>query len=394
MTKVSRRVYRMTLAQFHKYLSDKRAELEACIQEITEIEARFRKAFQDELAVWQELFTFCYPRVKAERRNLPADLQAYLDRIEAEEEARIRGEIEALDKEIAEKRQIADGLTRRAQQAAQAMRAANPTLNAREEELKARIAQLQEEFTRAFEEEEALRQGPLGVLRHAGRIGRLRTLQKTIKQQQAEALKALRAVRKEWADTVQATAEKQAAWREEWQKTSVRLAEAQGQRDYLAEHLKELAEEAGLQRALQEMTETYAVPGELGEKLAALAQHNAVRRTFEEGLQAIAEALGLLKGLSNGLERFTQSVGKVLAEQRRYNLKPVQVPVPELAVSVNALWAELRQKVQDERYLGANPLEFVRLGREEITGRLSNEVIQAFFEGMGNALNEATKAWG
>ncbi|MBC7254940.1 MAG: hypothetical protein H5T66_02385, partial [Chloroflexi bacterium] len=120
----------------------------------------------------------------------------------------------------------------------------------------------------------------------------------------------------------------------------------------------------------------------------------AVRRTFEEGLQAIAEALGLLKGLSNGLERFTQSVGKVLAEQRRYNLKPVRVLVPELAVNVNALWAELRQKVQDERYLGANPLEFVRLGREEITGRLSNEIIQAFFEGMGNALNEATKAWG
>ncbi len=395
MTKVSRpRVYRMTLAQFHKYLTDKRAELEACIQEISEIEARFRKAFQEELVIWQDLFTFCYPRVKAERRNLPADLQAYLDRLEAEEEARIRGEIEALYREIAEKRQIADGLTQRAQKAAQAMRAANPSLNAREEELKARVAQLQEEFTRAFEEEEALRQGALGALRHIGRIRRLRALQKTIKQQQAEALKALRAVRKEWTDTVQATAEKQSTWREEWQKTSVRLAEAQGQRDYLSGHLKELAEEAGLQRALQEMTEMYTVPGELGEKLAELAWHNAVRRSFEEGLQAIAEALGLLKGLSNGLDRFTQSVGKVLAEQRRYNLKPVQVPVPEQAVNVNALWADLRQKVKDERYLGANPLEFIRLAREEVIGRLPNETIQAFFEGMGNALNEATKAWG
>lgn len=395
MTKVSRpRVYRMTLAQFHKYLTDKRAELEACIQEMTEIEERFRKAFQEELAVWQELFSFCYPRVKAERRTLPADLQTYLDRIEAEEEARIRGEIEALDKEIAEKRQTADDLTLRAQRAAQEMRAANPTLNAREEELKARIAQLQEEFTRAFEEEEALHQKPLGALRYAGRIRRLRALQKTVKSQQAEALKALRAVRKEWADTVQATAEKQSAWREEWQKLSVRLAEAQGQRDYLAEHLKELAEEAGLQRALQEMTEIYGVPGELGEKLADLARHNAVRRSFEEGLQAMSEALGLLKGLSNGLERFTQSVGKVLAEQRRYNLKPVQVPVPELAVGINALWADLRQKVKDERYLGANPLEFIRLAREEVTNRLPNETIQAFFEGMGKALDEATKAWG
>lgn len=388
------RVYRMTLAQFHKYLGDKREELDACRQEIEEIQVRFRKVFDDELAVWQDLFSYCFPRVKEGRAELPADFRAYLDGIEAEEKARIRGEIADLEREVAEKRALADNLVARAQEATEVMHASNPELNAQEEELKARVARLQDDFTRAFEEEDRLKAEALGGLRHAVRIRRLHRLQKTAKAQQEQALKALRQVRKSWLDTVQATSETQAALRQEWQEASIRISEAQGQRDYMVQHFDTLAEDAALLRALQELDRPTSVPGELGAKLAELAQHNVVRKSFEEGLASVAEALGLLKGVSDGLGRFRDSVGKVVAEQRRYNLKPVQVPVPHQAAAINAIWAELRQQVKNEDYMGSNPLEFVRIVKRYISEPLTNATIQAFFEGMGEALNQATKAWG
>jgi chromosome segregation ATPase len=388
------RVYRMTLAQFLKYLGDKREELDACRQEIDEIQARFRKVFNDELAAWQELFSYCFPRVKEGRAELPADFRAYLDRIEAEEQARIRGEIADLEREVAEKRAAADRLTAQAQEAIGAMRAANPELNSREEEVKTRVHRLQSDFTLAFEEEDRLKSEPLGWLRHGRRIRRLGRVQKTTKAQQEQALQALRQVRKTWLDTVQSTSETQAALRQEWQQTTIRVSEAQGQRDYMAEQFDTLAEDAALLRALQDLNLRITVSGELGAKLKELAQHNAVRKSYEEGLTAVAEALGLLKGVSDGLGRFRESVGKVVAEQRRYNLKPVQVPVPHQAAAINAIWAELRQQVKNEDYMGSNPLQFVRIVKRHISEPLTNATIQAFFEGMGEALNQATKAWG
>ncbi len=394
MTPNEQRVYRMSLAQFHQYLRDKRDELDACRGEIDEIQAKFRQVFNDELAAWQTLFSFCYPRIKEGRKELPADFRAYLDRVEAEETARINAEIATLDQEVAEKRRTGDGVTAQAQAAAQAMRAANPQLNEQEEALKARVAQLQQEFTRAYEEEEALDARALGWLRHGGRIARLRRLQKTTKQQQNRALTELRRVRKAWVDTVQSTGEVESTLRAEWQQTGVQAAQSQARHDYLQDHLAELAEEAALQRALQELSQPTSVPGELGDKLKELAQHNVVRKSYEDGLAAVAEALGLLKGISTGLEKFADSVGKVVAEQRRYNLKDVKVDVAQLAADVNGIWVPLRAQVKNEDYMGSNPLEFVRIVQQSISARLTNEVIKTFFEGMGEALNKATKAWG
>ncbi len=107
----------------------------------------------------------------------------------------------------------------------------------------------------------------------------------------------------------------------------------------------------------------------------------------------MAEALGLTKGVGEGLQRFQRSVGTVLQEQRRYNLKEVQVPVSYFAAALNEIWKDLRGKVQDEKYMGTHPLEFSQIVKRYIQERLTDANIQRLFEEMGEALNKATSAW-
>lgn len=393
MAKSEERVYRLNLEQFHRYLDEKRRELEACYKDVEEVQFQFNDIFKRELAAWQEKFSFCFPRLLAGRRELPPALAQLLDRTEAEERARLEQEIANLAEEIRAGRAKMDELTAQAQAANEALRRANPELNAQEEQIKARVVRYEDEYAQAFEEMERLRAAPLGGLLHGAKIRRLQKVQRLAKQQQTKLYAQLRQVRQAWQDKIKEAGDTQAALREEWQKVSVRVAEAQARHDHLQANLDTLAEQKAAQRVLEEMREPPDVPGELGQALKELVERNHVRWDYEQGLRAVAEVLGLTKGVGEGLKRFQKSVATVLQEQRRYNLKPVEVLLPQSVVTVNETWKELQAKVKDEKYMGAHPLEFSRTVDAYIKQRLTDAKIQDLFEQMGNALNQATAAW-
>jgi len=374
--KGAERVYRMTLAEFHRYLDDKRRELETCYKEIEEVQFQFNDIFKRELEAWKEKFAFCYPRVAARRRELPPAFAQLIDRAEAEERARLQAEIASLEKEIRESRAKMDELLAQAKATTGDLRRANPQFDQREEALKALIAKLEDQYAEAFEELEKLDTFPLGWLIHARRISKLKRAQRQAKEEQAKALMQLRQVR------------------QQWEQLGVRVAEAESRRAYLQTNLEALAEQGALQKVLENLNEPPDIPGELGEALRDLAQRNQVRRAYEEGLRAVAEILGLTKGVGEGLKRFQQSVATVLQEQRRYNLKEVQVPVSQWAVTLNETWKELQAKVKDEKQMGRHPLEFSQIVSQYVKGRLTDANIQGLFEHLGKALSQATAAWG
>ncbi len=390
---MQQRVYTMNLAQFDRYLRDKATEMRSCIRTVEAIHEQFQATFQRELDAWQELFRYCYPELTLHRKEMPAGLQAYLDRVEAEELARLQGEIADLEKQLAELRVKMDEETSQAQAALRTLQTANPRLNRREEELKATIVKLQDEFAQAYEQLEELQRPAMSWLVNGGAIRRVKRLQKTIKQQQADAMQKLRAVRQEWLTKVQETSETQGQLRAAWQQAGIATAEAQARYDHLVNNLEDLARQEGLQRSLLEITEVYPVEGQLGEKLAELAQHNAIRARYEKGLAASSETLGLLRGIGTGLDKFGDSVSRVLAQQRRYNLKQIQIPLPHDVGVVNQTWKQLEERVQDGQHMVANPLEFAEIAEQYVTKRLTPAVIEYFFEQMGEALNRGTAAW-
>ncbi|HHX63735.1 MAG TPA: hypothetical protein GX702_02480 [Chloroflexi bacterium] len=384
---------RMNLTEYYRYLDEKRRELEACYRDVEEVQFQFNDIFKRELALWQEKFAFCYPRVVAGREELPTEFAAALDRVEAEEQERIRNEMADLDKQVRDGRAEMDRLTAEAQEATESLQAMAPRLNAEEQKLQARVVRLQDEYAHAFEEAEALRASPLGRLTNGGKIRRLQKAQRTARKKQEQAMQRLRAIRQEWQKTLNDTGERQSELREKWHQLSVEVARAQGQRDHLEANFDALAGEAAVQRYLEEMKEAPDVPGELGEALEELVRRNYIRWDYEQGLQSVAEALGMLNGINEGLKRFLRSVSTVVQEQRRYNLPVTRVQIPPIVFSVHNIWRELQAQVKDERQMGANPRQFSAIVERTLTKRLPDEAIQDFFEQMGQVLNRATASW-
>lgn len=386
--------YRMSLRDFYRYLDDRRTELEACYKDAEEVQFEFNDIFKQELAAWQAAVAFSFPRVATQRAELPKEFAARIDRTEEEERARIRGEIADLDKRIAELQHTSDALLRQGQEATDTLKRANPELNAREEELKARMAAYQTEYAEAYEQADKLDDSPLGWLTNAGQIRTLKREQERIKREQALTLDELRKVRQDWTTRLQEISNAQSELRQQWQGVSVELSQAQARRDHLQTNLEALALQDALQRVFNELDEAPPIPGELGEKLAEIVARNKTRRAYEEGLASVAETLGLTKGVGEGLSRFQKSVGTVLEEQQRFSLKEVQVVLPQEVLDVNMIWSQLGAKVKDEKYMGHHPLEFSQIVKGYIAKNLSDAQIQSLFETMGAALTEATKAWG
>jgi len=393
MGRRSARARGMKLAEFHRYMDEQSRQLNACYKEVEEVQFGFNDIFKRELDAWQEQFAYCFPRLAAQRKELPAPFAQHVDRVEAEERERIRKEIAELEERIRTGRAEMDRLLAEAQAESDALRKANPELNDEEERLKALVVQYENEYAQAYEEMEELHRGLWGQIAHYGKIRRLKRAQRTAKRRQAEMVGQLRKVREAWNDKLKQAGERQAELRSQWQTLSMEVAQSQGRRDHLDANWEALAEQAALQRVLEELDSPPDVPGDLGEGLRELVRRNKVRWDYEKGLQAVAEALGLLKGVGEGIKRFGQSVQTVLQEQRRYNLKEVEVRVPESVIAINQTWAQLAEKVRDEKQMGKQPLEFSRLVDQYIHERLTDESIQSYFERMGEALNAATAAW-
>ncbi|MFO7916565.1 MAG: hypothetical protein R6V13_00590 [Anaerolineae bacterium] len=393
MLQTKKRVYRMTLAEFYHYLQAKREELQACYKEVEEVQFQLNDMFKRELEAWQEQISFCYPRLAKQRDEMPQAFAQWIDRMEAEEKERIRQEIADLAREIEETRQRMDQLMARGQAATKALREHNPKLNAQEERLKKQVFNYEEEYAQAFEEIETLKQSPFGRLANWGKIRRLKRVQKKAKEQQRQALEELREVRRTWKQKVEGTGEKQAELRKEWEQLSIRLSQARGRHDHLQENFDPLAEQAALQRVLEELEEPPDVPGPLGEGLERLVKHNKIRRAYETGLRAVAETLGLLKAMGEGLDRFGNSVQTVLEEQRRFDLPRTHVLVPHSVAVTNQIWKTLQDHVEDERDMGTNPLKFSRIVDHYTKSRLTDEQIESFFQELGQALSRATEAW-
>ncbi len=385
--------YKMKLNDFSRYLGDKRNDMQACAAKARAIQQRFTAIFTKELAAWQEVFAYCIAQVGAQRAQLPAVFASVLDRAEEEERARLTREIAELDREVAEKRTRMDELLAQSQDTTGALRTSNPTVNTREEKLKALMVRYQDEYASAYEAIEALQANLFDEIRNWGQIRRLKKVQRTAKKQQAEVLTKLREVRGKWLTKVEEAGELQSKLRAEWQALGVEVAQAEAAREHRALNYDDLAVEAALTRVLQELDTPPDVSGELGAKLAELVTRNGIRKAYEAGLEAAAEAIGLADGLGKGMAKFHESVKRVVSQQRQYNLRPVTILLSQQAAVLNETWRTFTQKVDNEEYYAKHPREFVQLEIQYIRKPLTDENIKALFDSMGTALNRGTAVW-
>ncbi|MHB9031607.1 MAG: hypothetical protein ACYC6L_01030 [Anaerolineae bacterium] len=386
------KTYSMTLAEFRKYLADKTDEMRACYTETEEVQFQFNDIFKKELAAWEEEFRFCFPKVLVQRHELPDPLRKQIDEAEQEELVMLQAEAGTLQKGIVENQAQSDELLRQAQKTTSELRSANPELDEKEETIKARLKTSEDEYAQAYEQIERLERG-LGWITNGGKIAKLKKQQAAVKFEQTQLLTKLRDTRKNWQTQLEQTAQIQSDLRSEWEALGVTISQSQARLDHINANLNDLAQQQAISRVLANLDASPGVEGELGQALDKLVERNKIRTSYEQGLRSVAEALGLTKGVADGTERFTKSVEGVLEEQTRYTLKEVSVQLPQWIINVAETWKPLRERIKDEKYLGTHPLEFSQIIKSFITDRLPNDIIERYFNTMGEALNAATSAW-
>ena len=387
------RAAKLRLDKFYRYLSDTRRQVKAVFDEVEEIQYQFNDLHAQELERWKEQIGVCIRLIERDRDGLSGDLSALMAAKRGEEHRKLEEEIDSLTKEVRILRKRADATLVQSQREIDALRSSNPELDAQEENLKARIAEIDDQVEAVTQQRRTLSFFPLGWLTNMGKRRRLGRRRGELETRREALVRERDEVREEWVRRKKEAAETQTALQQRWQEASVSASEKQARLDYLEANLEDLGRRRGLEQTLITLVEPPPDGGRLGKALTAMVELNQSKDAYEEGLRTVAEVLGLLKGLHEGSNRFLQSVGKVYEEQRRYNLKQLTIHLPGHVVQFLSAWKPFRELVKDEKYLGRHPLEFSSQVRDFTAQHLSDEKIESAFVTMGEALKRATDAW-
>ncbi len=378
----------MKLARFCSYVGEQGRAIRSVYTEIEQVQYQFNEIYRQKMQEWQAAMAKTVPML-AEGQDLPPALAQDLLKAIAEEQAKLEKEIADLTSQVRAKRAEADRAIDEAQAEVAALRQMNPQLNSEEEELKAHCAASQQTIREL--EAQIKHAGILTGFLRRRRLVRQRNEQRTTL---AADMAALRQVRQRWDDEKKRTQTDQSRLQSVWEAASIEAAQLQARLDYLAGNLERLGRQNGAGKLLAEMVNVPDAPEPLRAALTEMVELNRVKAEYEEGLRAVAEALGLLKGLAEGMERFQKSADKVLEEQRQYNLRELQLRLSDEVLRFHALWPEFGNQVRDEKMLGTHPAEFSQRVHAIIKDRLGEQAIAATFDSMGEALTQATKAWG
>jgi chromosome segregation ATPase len=378
----------LRLRDFCQYVADRRQSAHAVYTEIEEVQRQFNGIYGQTMEAWKTNVSKGAPLLLAPGAALPPSLAQTLLNTIAEERAKLEKEMADLTAKVKSLRAEGDSAVHEAQAELEAMRRENPELDAREERTKAHLVELRQQVARIHDD---LKRTSLLAFGQRNRLNKeLAETQRGIAAEES----CLHRVRQEWVDEKQRFQQNQTRLHAKWDTAAIEAAQSQARLDYLQSNLETLSRQNGAGRTLAELQ---AEPEGTAEPLrAVLAQMVGLNRTktdYEAGLRTVAEALGLLKGLADGLDRFQLSANKVLEEQQQYSLKELRIELGPQVTDFHAVWPEFQAQVKDEKTLGTHPAEFSKRVEAILAGRFTDAAIAAMFDGMGTALDAATKVW-
>ena len=390
---------RLSLEQFSKTIADDVERIGTVRREVEEIQVGFNSAYVEWKAGHDATLEQLVEAVTGRLDEAGPDLRARIEeRIGEEQRAIAERRQELRDTLVPETQAEADRTLQQGQELVAKLRQLNPRLDQREEELKAQGAALEEELAQLNEQIRRL-SGCLRVVFNFFKIGKLdRQRQQAIGQLKV-IQQELKKVRDEWQESQQQVRSEQDSLQTRWQELTLKLAQLQGELDYVdAEANREaLALRRAIRHVIDNLKEPIPCPaGDIKAELDAMVELNVLTDDYQEGLGSVGSLLSLLDGITEGLNRFNESVGGLIEEQRMHSahLPKLDVAVPDEVRAFHAQWDGLAKKVRDDGRLCANPAEFLAIVRPVMEQDLSETNVKAMFDGMGRALDDATRRWG
>ena len=389
---------KLALDQFSDYIGGKLDEIGQVRQEMVEIQVGFNSAYVEwkapHDATLERLVETVVPRLGEVGPDLGSRIE---ERVVEEQRTIAERRRELVETLIPETQEVADHALWSGQQLTEELRKQNPRLDKREEELKAQRVTLEQELGNLNKQIRRL-SGCLVVVFNFFKISKLDRQRHEVIGQLKTVHQELKRVREDWQGVQQETGTGQATLQSEWQDMTLKLARLQGEHDYLAEEANRdsLALKRAIRYVIDNLKKKIPCPVDsIKNELDSMVELNIQTDNYQDGLGSVGSLLALLDGVTEGLRRFSESVDGLKRERDMHSayLPKLQISVSPKVLEFHEQWDGLAQKVRDESLLSANPTEFMATVRPVIERDLSEANVQAMFEGLGQALDHATKAW-
>ncbi|MGD8597733.1 MAG: hypothetical protein PVJ23_06370 [Anaerolineae bacterium] len=396
----------MNANQMLGYLDDQRKAIEALIEELDEIQVAFNAQYDDFRAKHDQQLERLASEIVERLQSAPTGRNGAIPAVlRTAIEERLPVEVQAIkdrrqkvrDEYLPQRQQAADSLLQKAQAEVTKLRALNPQINDREEELKQEKAQLESRLAELNTQIGQQSRG-LGLLRHFRSVFAADRERQRIIGQLEIINRSLRKVRKEWESKRTEVESNQAEYQKAWQLESIAVARLQSELDQLEDEAQ--SETLALRRATTHTLDAWKTPAdssdpELEQSLKEMMELNIQTDDYHTGLASVGGMIGLLRGIMSGLEAIGQSVEGIKREQEMHSayLPELDFRISEQVQAFNRQWASLARRFKDEQATGAHPAEFTAAVQPLLEGPLSQVTIEAMFESLGASIEQATERW-
>jgi len=379
-------------------LAEGTRSIERLIGQLDEIQVAFNARFDALVAQKGSLVDRLVELMASSPEAMPSELRPAVDEEMVRQREQLDERRRKLHREyLPQRERAADELLQQAQAQLAQLRAANPSLNEREEAHKKLKAELEAGLAQRNDEIRRLSRG-LGVALRFGAISRAdRDRQRSIGK--LEAVNAsIRDVRQEWDQLRSQIEKEQTSSRERWQLEKIAVARLRTELDQLDNDRtrESLALRRALRVTLETLTSAPAAPDPgLASGLEELAALNVEAGQYEKGLAAVGGLVGLCRGIADGTGAVIKSIEGLKGEQDMHSahLKPLRFSLPAECESLHRQWPVLASQFADEKLLGNHPLDFAASVQPILNGPLSQKTIEATFKALGVMISQATANW-
>jgi chromosome segregation ATPase len=388
----------MNAGKMLKYLDNQKLAIEALIVQLDEIQVAFNAQFDRFKAQHDAMLDRLTDQLVGWLDDLDPALRAGVEQRLPEERRRIDERRQKVREDYLPRRQQAtDALLNQAQAELAELRALNPRLDAREEELKREKAKLEDQLEGLNDDIRRKSRG-FGVLRHFVSITRDDRERQRIIGKLELINNSLLQVRREWEDKRQKIRANQAKLQEQWQVESIAVARLQSELDQLDDSFR--CEDLALRRAIHHVVDVLKEPVsssdlKLEAGLAEMVKLNVQTDAYHEGLSSVGGLIGLLRGISSGLEAIRKSIDGLRQEQEMHGayLKPLEFTLPGRVETFHKQWSTLARRFLDEKTVAAQPAAFAAAIAPLLEGPLSQASIESMFNDLAATIERATAAW-
>ena len=381
-----------------QYLDAQRQAIEALIGQLDEVQVAFNAQFDRFKAQHDGTLDRLTDQIAERPDTVSPELRTSIDERLPEERRRIQERRQKVREEYLPRRvQAADDLLKKGQDELAQLRALNPQLDEREENLKRQKAELEGQLAELNEVIGQKSKG-LRVVRYFLAITKADRERHRVLGKLEGTNDALYEVRRIWEEERKKVAKFQAAYQEQWQLESIAVARLQTELDQLDDETQreDLAQRRAIRHIVDALKEPASSPDpELDAGLREMVELNVQTDGYHEGLASVGGMIGLLGGINSGMEAVRHSIEGLKREQEMHSayLKALDFRLPPPVDAFHKQWPALAQQFADEETIGAHPVEFSAAVQPLLEGTLSQANIEAMFNHLGEMIEKAAAAW-